>query len=280
MAGARTSIAEQLAATRIGDEVEPDKRTVQPPSSGSAETISPSSQVSGSRQIDEKTGRLPSPPPEGEVTFFVAPGSDDPAERLAYCEGAILHAERQTELATERITQQYLLWVGEPYRIVREEELYRLSGYATFDAWGRALYGRSGDYMNKVIRVGPVVRALAPITRRQLKEDPLRPLVSVQRRHGDEAVRECWRDAEEAGDLTKRGLLAAAIRRGYKVDHLEPAEVPPQRPRLEPAQLSVSKLKRLGATDPQQALALCRKMREELAALERDLSEERPGDPE
>ncbi|ORT53469.1 hypothetical protein BKD26_38200 [Streptomyces sp. CB03238] len=208
------------------------------------------------------------------MTFFVPPTSTDPAERLAYCQGAILDAERQTEQATERIAQQYLLWVGEPYRIVRDEDLYRLAGYATFDAWGRALYGRSGDYMNKVIRVGPVVRALAPITRRQLKEDPLRPLVSVQRQYGDEAVRECWKAAESAGDLTKRGLLAAAITLGYRVELGPAAEAAAQPPRLEPVKLSVNRLKRLGATDPVRALALCQQMREELAALERDLTRE------
>ncbi|WP_143662792.1 hypothetical protein [Streptomyces sp. CB03238] len=271
MAGGRTSIAEQLAATKVGTEVEPPKQTVQPRPSSSS---SPSSQVNGSRQSEEKTGRLPSPSPVAEVTFFVPPTSTDPAERLAYCQGAILDAERQTEQATERIAQQYLLWVGEPYRIVRDEDLYRLAGYATFDAWGRALYGRSGDYMNKVIRVGPVVRALAPITRRQLKEDPLRPLVSVQRQYGDEAVRECWKAAESAGDLTKRGLLAAAITLGYRVELGPAAEAAAQPPRLEPVKLSVNRLKRLGATDPVRALALCQQMREELAALERDLTRE------
>ncbi|MFC8277794.1 hypothetical protein ACFUJR_35745 [Streptomyces sp. NPDC057271] len=155
------------------------------------------------------------------MTYFVPPGETDPAKRLSYCENAILHADRETELATERITQQYLLWVGEPYRIVRDEDLFRHAGYETFDAWGRALNGHSGDYMNKVIRIGPVIRALASITRRQLKERPLRPLVSVQRDHGDDAVRRCWRSAEAAGDLTERGLRHAAVEHGYKVD-LEP----------------------------------------------------------
>lgn len=270
MGGARTSIAEQIAATKAGTDVEPSKRTIQPRQpSGPSQP----SQTTRSRQREGETGRLPNQLPPG-MTVFIPPASADPAERLSHCEGAILEADRQTELATERITQQYLLWVGEPYRIVRDEELFLLAGYPTFDAWGKALNGRSGDYMNKVIRVGPVVHALAPITRRQLKEDPLRPLVSVQRDHGDEAVRECWKAAEAAGELTKRGLLAAAIKCGYRVT-LEPAKpATPTRPRLEPSSvLNVGKLRRLGATDPTQALALCRTLREDLDRLERDLAQ-------
>ncbi|MFD7498718.1 hypothetical protein ACFV8T_41615 [Streptomyces sp. NPDC059832] len=143
MAGTRTRISEQLAATKTGTSVEPAKLTVQP------QARSGSSQVTDFRQSDEKTHGLPGLP---AVSMFVAPHTADPVERLPYCEGAILDADRQTELATERINQQYLLWVGEPYRIVRDEELFRLTGYDTFDAWGRALNGHSGDYMNKVMR--------------------------------------------------------------------------------------------------------------------------------
>ncbi|MFG2631073.1 hypothetical protein [Streptomyces sp. NPDC048473] len=266
MAGTRTTIAEQLAATKTGTDVDPAKRTVQ---------SSQSPQATASRQSDEKTNSLPSLP---AVSVFVAPRAADPAERLSYCENAILHADRQTELATERITQQYLLWVGEPYQIVRDEELFRLAGYDTFDAWGRALNGHSGDYMNKVIRIGPVVRALASVTRRQLKEQPLRPLVSVQRDHGDDAARECWKTAETAGDLTERGLRDAAIKCGYKVN-LEPAAgrtAPAPRP-LDPAGvLNVGKLKRLAATEPARALALCRTLREEIDRLEHELTQEQP----
>lgn len=274
MAGTRTSIAEQLAATKTGTSVEPAKRTVQAP------TRSGSSQANDFRQVDEKTNGLPSLP---AVSVFVAPRSDDPVERLSYCEGAILDADRQTELATERITQQYLLWVGEPYRIVRDEELFRPAGFETFDAWGRALDGHSGDYMNKVIRIAPVVRALAPVTRRQLKERPLRPLVSVQRDHGDDAARECWTTAEAAGDLTERGLLAASIECGYKVN-LEPAAeqpAPPPRP-LEPSSvLNLGKLKRLATAEPARALALCQTLRAELDRLEHELTQaqqERPAE--
>ncbi|MFJ2590855.1 hypothetical protein [Streptomyces sp. NPDC087538] len=210
--------------------------------------------------------------------MFVAPRTADPVGRLSYCEGAILDADRQTELATERITQQYLLWVGEPYRIVRDEELFRLAGHDTFDAWGRALNGYSGDYMNKVIRIGPVVRALAQVTRRQLKERPLRPLVSVQRDHGDDAARECWKTAEAAGDLTERGLRDAAVKCGYKVN-LEPTTghiAPAPRP-LEPAGvLNLDKLKRLAAAEPARALALCRELRAELDVLEQELAQQQP----
>ncbi|MDT0469675.1 hypothetical protein [Streptomyces gibsoniae] len=194
-------------------------------------------------------------------------------QRLAYCAGAILDADRRTELATERITQQYLIWVGEPYRIVRDEELYRLAGHDTFDEWGRALNGRSGDYMNKIIRVSPVVRALSSITRRQLKEKVLRPLVAVQRDHGDEAARECWRKAEAAGDLTERGLRTAAVACGYAITP-EPA---PQlesegRPQVQPSSvLRLEMLERLAHTDPGQALMLCRRLKDNLARLEQDL---------
>ncbi|MFE2972194.1 hypothetical protein ACFXKC_53325 [Streptomyces sp. NPDC059340] len=178
--------------------------------------------------------------------------------------------------ATERITQQYLLWGGEPYRIVRDEEPFRLESYPTFDAWGRALNGRSGDCMNKIVRIAPVVRALASVTRRQLKEQPLRPLVAVQRDHGDEAVRECWLAAGAAGDLTERGMRAAAVRCGYTVPveaAPEPAAIPPQRPQMEPSHiLHLGKLRRLVADDPGQALELCRQLQGELARLEQDLA--------
>ncbi|SEB29538.1 hypothetical protein SAMN04490357_0013 [Streptomyces misionensis] len=274
MAGTRTSIAEQLANAAVGTEVEPRRQTVRPqssaPSPRSSVPQAESSQVNGSRQEDEKTNSLPDLP---AVTLFSPPTSTDPAERLAYCTGAIQDADRRTELATERITQQYLLWVGEPYRIVRDEELYRVAGYSTFDKWGRALNGRSGDYMNKIIRVAPVVRALSPITRRQLKEQPLRPLVAVQREHGDEAVRRCWRKAEAAGDLTERGLRAAAVECGYAIaPEPEPLEEVKPQPELEPSDvLRLKKLQRLAASDPQRALALCRQAQSDLARLEQDL---------
>ncbi|MFF5939003.1 hypothetical protein [Streptomyces sp. NPDC012508] len=255
MAGTRTSIADQLRSTTVGTEVDPRKQTIQ----------GQSPQTKPYRRGDEKTNSLPA------VSVFVPPGATSPAERLSYCENAILHAERVTELATERITQQYLLWVAEPYQIVRDEDLFRQAGYETFDAWGRALHGRSGDYMNKVIRVGPVVRALSTITRRQLKEQPLRPLISVQRSHGDDAVRACWRTAEAAGDLTERGLRRAAVERGYSVAP-EPAAPTPATHALAPSTLlNVAKLKRLAAADPAQARDLCRGLREELDAIERDL---------
>ncbi|OII61329.1 hypothetical protein BJP40_06030 [Streptomyces sp. CC53] len=184
-----------------------------------------------------------------------------------------MDADRRTQLATERLTQQYLLWVGEPYRIVRDEELFRLDGFPTFDAWGRALNGRSGDYMNKVIRVAPVVHALSSITRRQLREQPLRPLVAVHRDHGDDAVRECWKKAEAAGDLTERGLRAAAIECGYATA-LRPTHDQAATPaRLEPSGLlQLGKLRRLAATDPDQALQVCRRLQEDLARLEQDLT--------
>ncbi|MDX2295879.1 MULTISPECIES: hypothetical protein [Streptomyces] len=259
MAGARTSIAEQLKNAAVGNDVAPDKQTVQ----AEAKTDSESS-----RQNDEKTNSLPSLPP---VAVFALPPGLDSSNRLAYCEAAILYADHETELETERITQQYLLWVGEPYRLVRDEELFREAGYETFDAWGRALNGRSGDYMNKVIRIAPVVQALASVTRRQLKEQPLRPLVSVQRQHGDDAVRECWRKAEAAGDLTERGLRAAAVDLGYRTAP-EPATPVPS-PRTTPsAVVSLDRLKRLAARDPERARALCRSLRDELDAIERGLA--------
>jgi hypothetical protein len=278
MAGTRTNIAEQLRnATKVGTELAPGRQTVQPQSSAPATRSSPdhpgSSQVTDSRQGDGKTNGLPGLPP---VALFPPPESSDPAERLAHCTEAIRRADRQTELATERITQQYLLWVGEPYRIVRDEDLFLLEGYPTFDAWGQALNGHSGDYMNKVIRIAPVVRALASVTRRQLKERPLRPLVAIQRDHGDEAVRECWLAAGAAGDLTERGLRAAAVRCGYTlpVDPApEPTEIPPQQQQLEPSHiLHLAKLRHLAADNPGQALELCRQLQDELARLEQDLT--------
>nr|BAP15799.1 hypothetical protein [Streptomyces rochei] len=278
MAGTRTSIAEQLANAAVGTEVEPPRQTVRPQSSvpspqSSAETAE-SSQVPESRQGDEKTNSLPGAAPGlPPVTLFSPPKSSNPAERLTYCTGAIQEADRRTELATEQITQQYLLWVGEPYRIVRDEELYRVAGYSSFDDWGRALNGRSGDYMNKIIRVAPVVRALSHITRRQLKEQPLRPLIAVQRERGDEAVRRCWRKAEASGDLTERGLRAAAVACGYAIapepQPLRPAKTPAA---LQPSDiLRLTKLQQLAGTDPQRALALCRQVQNDLARLEQDL---------
>ncbi|MFE5547283.1 hypothetical protein ACFQ71_26125 [Streptomyces sp. NPDC056534] len=259
MGGSRTSITDQLRAVKVGSEVDATKRTVQ-----AAEKTEPPS----SRQVDEKTNSLPSLPP---VETFALPPELDPSNRLAYCEAAILHADRETELATERITQQYLLWVGEPYRLVRDEGLFREAGYETFDAWGRALNGRSGDHMNKIIRIAPVVRALSSLTRRQLKEQPLRPLTSVQREHGDDAVRECWRKAEAAGDLTERGLRTAAIELGYRTAP-EPA-TPVPAPRTPPATLvSLDRLKRLAARDPERARTLCQSLRDEIDAIERGLA--------
>ncbi|MFE4660924.1 hypothetical protein ACFRFJ_30060 [Streptomyces hydrogenans] len=265
MAGTRTSITELLKNAAVGTEVDPEQQTVR--SSPGAEAPQPEAeapQPDNSRQVDENTNSLP--------TVFVPPSATDPAERLAYCEGAILHADRETDLATERITQQYLLWVGEPYRIVRDEELFRKAGYPTFDAWGRALNGHGGDYMGKVIRIAPVVRALSSVTRRQLKEQPLRPLVSVQREHGDEAVRECWRRAEASGNLTERGLRHAAVALGYKIAPEPAASVPTPRPLTPSTLLNVGRIKRLVSSDPAQARTLLQGLRHEIDALERDLA--------
>lgn len=278
MAGIRPSIADQLrAVTHVGTEVEPNRQPVQLPAASRAPREQ-SPHATASRQDDARTHspRHAALPP---VTTFVPPATTDPAERLSYCQSAILDADRRTELATERVAQQYLLWVGEPYRIVREEKLYLPAGYDTFDAWGRDLDGHGSSYMNRVITIGPVVRALAPITRRQLREQPLRPLVAVQRDHGDDAVRECWQTAARSGDLTGRGLLAAAIECGYKValsSTGQATDAPPP-PALEPAGvLHLAKLKRLAAADPAQALALCRTLQADLAHLERDLTRQTP----
>ncbi|MFI8365236.1 hypothetical protein ACIGD1_34430 [Streptomyces sp. NPDC085612] len=258
MAGTRTTIAEQFGRTAVGTEVDPAKRTVQAPSAGDGGT----EDYQSSRQLDEKTNSLP--------PVFKRPQSEDRAERLAHCQGAILSADSWAQQATEAVTQQYLLMTAGAYELVRTEELWQEGGFESFDAWGRILNGHGSDYMNKVIRIGPVVRALATITRRQLKEQPLRPLVSVQRTHGDDATRRCWQEAERVGDLTERGLLAAAVKLGYKVE-IEPAKKSPTRA-LEPAKLNVATLRKLSSRDPEAALEACRDLRRELDGLEAELT--------
>ncbi|MET7931024.1 hypothetical protein ABZT43_45655 [Streptomyces sp. NPDC005349] len=109
------------------------------------------------------------------------------------------------------IERQWILWVGEPLRIVRDEELWRLDSYVTFDAWCRAHYGYSADLANKQIRAKPIVEILAPHVRRQIKEHTIRPLRAVLDRFGPDKVLDVWRRAEQNGDLTEAGLKAAIV---------------------------------------------------------------------
>lgn len=243
MAGTRTSIAEQFSRTAVGTGVAPEKQTVQP-----------------QRQAAEP-----------ELPIFRAPESRDRAERLAHCQGAITYADAWAQAATEGIQQQYLLMTSGAYELVREERLWADSGMASFDAWGKALNGHGADYMNKVIRIGPVVRALASVTKRQLQEKPLRPLVSVQRDHGDEATRACWKEAERLGDLTAQGFLKAAVTLGFKVEVEAPQRTPAAV--IDPAKLSLTALRRLSNSDPSRAIEACRKMMEELTALRAELEQ-------
>ncbi|MEU2455873.1 hypothetical protein ABZ605_38010 [Streptomyces sp. NPDC012765] len=246
MAGTRTSIAEQFSRTAVGTGVAPEKQTVQP-----------------QRQA------------EPELPIFRAPESRDRAERLAHCQGAITYADAWAQAATEGIQQQYLLMTSGAYELVREERLWEDSGMASFDAWGKSLNGHGADYMNKVIRIGPVVRALAPVTKRQLQEKPLRPLVSVQRDHGDDATRACWKEAERLGDLTSQGFLKAAIKLGYKVE-VEPSGRAPAAA-IDPARLSLTALRRLGSSDPDRAVKACDELLRELTAFKAELAQRAQG---
>ncbi|MCB5181491.1 hypothetical protein [Streptomyces antimicrobicus] len=265
MAGTRTTIAEQFGRTAVGTAVPPEKRTVQPAVVGQVGAVE-DQKAAGVEQTQDAAGQGAMTP----VVHFVAPQTDNRAERLAICQSAILEADRWAQAETERISQQYLLMVGGAYELARTEELWREGGFDSFDAWGRALHGRSADYMNKVIRIRPVVSALASITRRQLQEYPLRPLVSVQRDHGDEAVRQCWKEAERAGNLTDRGFLHAAVKLGFKV-RIE-AEKRRSAPVIETAKLNITALRKLAGKDPAAALAACREVRRELDEVEAELA--------
>ncbi|MFE2246653.1 hypothetical protein [Streptomyces lavendulae] len=244
MAGTRTSIAEQFSRTAVGTGVAPEKQTVQPQVRREGEPLLP---------------------------VFRMPASQDRAERLAHCQGAITCADEWTQRATEGIQQQYLLMVSGAYELVREERLWEDSGLASFDAWGKALNGHGADYMNKVIRIGPVVRALAPMTKRQLQEKPLRPLVSVQRDHGDDATRACWQEAEAAGELTYQGFMKAALKLGFKVE-VESQPRPPAAA-IDPARLSLTALRRLSTSDPDRAFEACSELMRELTTLQAELAE-------
>lgn len=248
MAGTRTSIAEQFSRTAVGTAVAADKQTVQP-------------------QARRDAG--------AQIPVFRAPTSQDPAERLEHCQGAITYADTWAQTATERIQQQYLLMVSGAYELVREERLWEGSGMPSFDAWGKALNGHGADYMNKVIRIGPVVRALASVTQRQLQEKPLRPLVSVQRDHGDDATRACWKEAEQSGDLTYQGFLKAAVKLGYKVE----VESEPRSPaaEIDPARLNLTALRRLSISNPGRAFEACEELLGELAALKAEIAQRASG---
>lgn len=104
----------------------------------------------------------------------------------------------------------------------------------------------------------------------------LRPLVSVQRAHGDDATRACWKEAEQVGDLTYQGFMKAAVKLGYKVE----VETAPQTPTaaIDPAKLSLSALRRLSANDPDRAFEACDELMRELTALRNELAQ-RTGGP-
>lgn len=247
--GTRTSITEQFSKTAVGNAVPAEKRTIQP----------------------QGPQNVPAP----QLPIFRTPESQDRAERLAHCQGAITYADAWAQKATEEIQQQYLLMVSGAYELVRTEELWRVEGFESFDAWGRALNGHGSDYMNKVIRIGPVVRTLASVTKRQLQEKPLRPLVSVQRDHGDDAVRACWAEAEKEGDLTHQGFMKVAVKLGYKVE----AESDPRPPAaaIDPARLSLSALRRLSTKHPDRAFAACNELMNELTALRSEIAQRTRG---
>ncbi|MBC9730244.1 hypothetical protein [Streptomyces sp. TRM68367] len=209
--GRRTSIAEMMANTKTGNELPPDKRTEQ-------QATPKTEDDSSSRHRDQKTNRLPARPRLPQVSDahsdFRPPQSSDPRERLTYCVDALRYANNQIEQALVWIERQWILWVAEPLRIVRDEELWRLDGYPTFDAWCQAHYGYSGDLANKQIRAKPIVEILAPYVRKQIKEYTIRPLRGVFDKHGPEKVLEVWHRAEQNGDLTEAGLKAAIVSLG------------------------------------------------------------------
>ncbi|MEZ0095047.1 hypothetical protein [Streptacidiphilus sp. EB129] len=177
---------------------------------GSAAAVVPAQQQGDGAALQTSV-RLPVMP-----EFTLADSEASRVEQLQHYARTVIASERAAQNAVELIEQHRILATGGGCERIREEELWRERGYDSFDACCLDLFGFTGDYANKTIRVLPVVRALGSLASTvQLKERQLRALVSVVRDHGDQGAQEVWQEAARLGRTSGAGLEEAAKALGY-----------------------------------------------------------------
>ncbi|MCM2431051.1 hypothetical protein [Streptomyces sp. RKAG337] len=146
---------------------------------------------------------------------FSEPTSSDPKERLDHYARGVVAAEYASRANVQRAHQQKIIVQGQNLLAMKKEKLWEVLGLPDFDALVQQRFNYGKNYANKLIRTMPVVRALELVTSMELAEKHLRPLVPVQDRHGDEAVRETWDEALRKGKITEKALREAAYFLGY-----------------------------------------------------------------
>ena len=213
-----------------------------------------------------------------EMPAFTTPDSEDPGERLEFYSRGIVAVQYAARANHERAEQQKLIGLGLRLRAMKEEELHKVDGFATFGEMTDARFGIKKHQANNILRVMPVAQALEDLTTQELKERPLRVLVPVLDTHGADAVRETWQEAARHGSVTDKTLGQAANFLGYS----PPKELPPPPEKKEgkPAASSageslkaVERIRSLAETD----LARARREAEELESAVRELLEELAG---
>jgi len=214
-----------------------------------------------------------------EMPAFTAPDSEDPGERLEFYSRGIVAVQYAARANHERAEQQKLIGLGLRLRAMKEEELHKVDGFATFGEMTDARFGIKKHQANNILRVMPVAQALEDITTQELKERPLRVLVPILETHGAEAVRETWQEAARHGNVIDKTLLQAANFLGYappKELGQAPEKGEPGRPAVSSASESlkaVERIRTLAETDLERA----RREAEQLESAVRELLEELAG---
>ena len=217
-----------------------------------------------------------------EMPAFTTPDSEDPGERLEFYSRGIVAVQYAARANHERAEQQKLIGLGLRLRAMKEEELHKVDGFATFGEMTDARFGIKKHQANNILRVMPVAQALEDITTQELKERPLRVLVPILEMHGAEAVRETWQEAARHGNVIDKTLLQAANFLGYappKEVGQAPEKGEPGRPAVSSASESlkaVERIRTLAETDLERA----RREAEQLESAVRELLEELAGNLE
>ena len=217
-----------------------------------------------------------------EMPAFTTPDSEDPGERLEFYSRGIVAVQYAARANHERAEQQKLIGLGLRLRAMKEEELHKVDGFATFGEMTDARFGIKKHQANNILRVMPVAQALEDITTQELKERPLRVLVPILEMHGAEAVRETWQEAARHGNVIDKTLLQAANFLGYappKEVGQAPEKGEPEKPAVSSASESlkaVERIRTLAETDLERA----RREAEQLESAVRELLEELAGNLE
>lgn len=149
-----------------------------------------------------------------------------PLEALPAADGARTLAD--LEAVIERGKQTFIE-VGGALLEIRDRQLYRARGFATFDGYCRDHWDFGSSRAGQLIAAAEVAQSVTTVT---LPPPPTertaRELVSVRGRLGDAAVREVWQQATQVALRKARPVTAADVREAAST-HLPAPSTPEER---------------------------------------------------